>query len=231
MAHSAYLLYIFYPLALGKLILLGELFLRPSDACHAEFHFACFHQLLATGDDGGASGTDVVYHEEMLACQVGGGMQLALFVVVVVVEVEYVPYVVLPLPAVLVSLAFHEDVSPYGIDDDGQVCLQLNASGYPLALVVASLLLSLGGKGDGDDGIDAVKEMSGDAFAGDETAHIDADVGTVAVLQGIEDVAGGGVAAIIEEGAASLDGYQHPEHLCHLVLVRIFPGLGAWQAQ
>ncbi len=231
--HIPPIYYIFFILSPIRRVAVGfrqELVFRPSDADYAEFHFPCFHQLLAASDDGGSGGANIVDDEEVLACEVGDGVLFALLVVVVFGEVEHMPYIVLSLPAVLVCLAFHEDVSPHGVGDDGQVGLLLYASGYLLALVVTTLLDSIGSEGYGDDGVDVVEEVGDDALVADEPAHVDADVGAVTVLQGIENVGGEGVAVVIEVGAASLDGYLNPEHLRHLVLVWVFPGLCVWQA-
>lgn len=124
------------------------------------------------------------------------------------------------------GLTFCKHSSPDGIRDDGEPRLFLYSPGYFLALVVASFLLSFRGNGNGDDGVDAFKEVDFQSLASDEFAQIDTDVGTMVIFQLVDGVTGFGVAAVVDECGASLDGDAPPEHLCHLVFVGVAPGHG-----
>lgn len=135
-------------------------------------------------------------------------------------------YVFLSFRSAFVGLAFCKHGSPDGIRDDGESRLFLYSPGYLLALVVASLLLSFPGNGNGDDGVDAFKEVDFQSLASDEPAQIGADVGTMVIFQLVDGIAGLGVAAVVDECGAPLDGDAPPKHLCHLVFVRVAPGHG-----
>ena len=92
----------------------------------------------------------------MFACQAGEGIGI--------VEQESVLYVFFSLPSAFVGLAFLEGVAYDGIGDDGQVGNRDNAFGYHEALVVATGLDSVGAEWYGDDGIDAIEEITMYAF-------------------------------------------------------------------
>ena len=135
-------------------------------------------------------------------------------------------YVFLSFRSAFVGLAFCKHSSSDGIRDDGESRFFLYSPGYFLALVVASLLLSFPGNGNGDDGVDAFKEVDFQSLASDESAQIGADVGAMMVFQLVDGIAGLGVAAVVDECGAPLDGDAPPEHLCHLVFVGVAPGHG-----
>lgn len=108
------------------------------------------------------------------------------------------------------GLTFCKHSSSDGIRDDGESRFFLYSPGYLLALVVASLLLPFPGNGNGDDGVDAFKEVDFQSLASDESAQIGADVGTMVVFQLVDGIAGLGVAAVVDECGASLDGDAPP---------------------
>lgn len=135
-------------------------------------------------------------------------------------------YVFLSFRSAFVGLAFRKHGSPDSVCNDGKSRLFLYSPGYLLALVVASFLLSFLGNGNGDDGIDAFKEVDFQSLASDESAQIDADVWTMVIFQLVDGITGFGVAAVVDECGASLYGDAAPEHLCHLVFVGVAPGHG-----
>lgn len=149
-------------------------------------------------------------------------------------------HVLLSLPAVLVGLAFGKDGALHGVGDDGQMGYLLYASCYHLTLVVATTLQSVGCQWDGDDGIYAVEETllivfvilvvcRIFSFLGDEAPYVDAYFRAVEIFQFVDDVAGQRVAFVPKQGYTSLNGDLPPEHLCHLILVVVVPGMAIGQ--
>ena len=82
-----------------------------------------------------------------------------------------------------------------------------------------------------DDAIDAIEEMNSHAFLCQELAHVGGNLRTVVVFQLVENIADEGMSLVIEEGASLLDRFLVPKHLCHLVVVGLFPGIGSRHAE
>lgn len=162
---------------------------------------------------------NIVNNEKVLAVQV------------VVCQLENLADIFLPLPAILVGLAFDKSSSSHDLGKDGEVSQLGYSLGYFLALVVASFLLSFGGERDGDDAVDVVEEVYSHSFLRQEMPHLVSHFGSMVVFQLVKDVARGGMSFVIEKGASFLYGNLVPEQLGHLVLVGILPGIGSGEMQ
>ena len=140
-------------------------------------------------------------------------------------------YILLPLPSVFMSLAFCKGSSSYKMCKDGEIGDVGNALGYLLALVVASLLEAVLGKGDGDDAVDVVEEVDPRAFLSQKSPHVESDFRVMVILELVEDVACEGMALVIKQGSCFLDGDLMPKHLRHLVFIGILPCVGSGKMQ
>ena len=129
------------------------------------------------------------------------------------------------------GLTFLEDVSSHDICVDGEVGHLCDSLSDFLALVVASLPLAVGCKRNGNDAVDVVEEVHFHSFLCQKYSQVCGNFRAVTVFQLIENVAGEGMALVIEEGAGFLDGNTMPEHLCHLIIIRVFPCIGSGQKQ
>lgn len=189
---------------------------------------------MATGDDGGSCGANIVDDEEVLAFQrnllavVGSGIVRRL---VGGAEFEDAGYVFLSSPTILVGLTLFERGSSHDVGMYGEMGEFCDTFGDFLALVVTSLFLSVLGERNGDDAIDVVEEMDSRALLCQESSHVEGNVGAVVVFQLIEDVAGEGVSLVIEECARFLDGNLMPKHLRHLVVVGLLPSVGSGEME
>lgn len=208
------------------------LFLGIANGKNAEFHVASEHDGLATRTNGGSRGANIIDDEKVLACEwvtflvaIPFGWRKSLG------QLEDILDAVQSSPTVQVSLALFEDDSFYDVCPDGDV----GEVGYPLgdflALVVASFPSSLGSDGNGYDTINVVEKVYSHAFLCQEPSHVIGDVGLVLVFELVKDIAGEGMPLVIEERTSFLDGDKMPEHLCHLVVVRILPGIGSWKME
>lgn len=148
-----------------------------------------------------------------------------------VCQLENLPYVVLPLPSVLVGLAFDKGSTAHAIGVNRKVGEGGDALGDFLTLVVPSLFLSILGKWDGDDAVNVIEEVYSHTFLCQESPHVEGNFWAMGIFQLVEDVAGEGVSFVIEQGTGFLYRNLVPKHLRHLVLVGIFPSVGAREVQ
>ena len=147
------------------------------------------------------------------------------------VELKGFFHVLVSSPAVFLGLTFLEDVSSHDICVDGEVGHLCDSLSDFLALVVASLPLAVGCKRNGNDTVDVVEEVDFHSFLCQKYSQVCGNFRAVTVFQLIENVAGEGMTFVIEEGAGFLDGNTMPEHLCHLIIIRVFPCIGSGQKQ
>ena len=130
-------------------------------------------------------------------------------------------YVFVSLPTPQAGLAAFECISPYHLIIYRKACDLADALGQFMALVVATLALSLLGKGYGYDAVNTFEEIAHLQFTGHHPAHHLSDFGMVFVFHFIKDVGSLSMGLIIEERCCTFYGNLTPEHLRHDVLVGI----------
>lgn len=196
--------------------------------------FHTSHDGLATRNDGGSRGTNVIDDKKMLALQgaLGRGWAGSVFGLWTRgCPFENLAHVVESLPAVLVGLAFCKGVAPDDVGIDGEMSQLGDTLGYFFTLVVSSLLQTIGGEWNRNDAIDILEEADSHSFLCQESPHVEGNFRAMRIFQLVKDVAGESVPLVIKESACFLYGNLMPKHLGHLILVGILPSVCPWKVQ
>lgn len=90
------------------------------------------------------------------------------------------------------------------VGEDGDASDSAHPNGDVMTLIVPSLLFSLRGEGNGDDGVDVVEEVMELCLCGDEGAYVAAPLPVAAILHAVDDAGCGARGAVSDEGC-SLD--------------------------
>ena len=94
-------------------------------------------------------------------------------------ERENVFYVFVAQEFVSLRLLFVSLAAPYAFPVNGDVRNFADAFGDAFALVIPTLQLAPLGEGEGDNAVNALKEMRGKEFGGHESSQVNADFGAV----------------------------------------------------
>ena len=174
--------------------------MREAGGDDREGHIAGFGYFLGAGDDGGASGDDVVYQQDMLACHKVGAQ-----------EPEGVLYIFYSFRELHLCLAFMEMNSFHSVRDNGNTRHFADAVGDEFALIVFALHPSSPCDRYGNDDIDIVEEVCcGEVFC-HQFSEGHADAWLVVIFEVVDGSAYLMVRGVEEKGSGFLYRDESPE--------------------